>query len=603
MLTVIAYHAFPTLLPGGFIGVDVFFVISGYLITGIVASEISVGTFTLANFYARRARRILPALAVVLVFALVSGWLLLSPKQLATLCRHVIGGVTFSSNIVLWRESGYFDTGADLKPLLHLWSLAIEEQFYLVWPVALLALWRWRVGLTAVILVTSITACVLVSRESTSTAFFLPHTRAWELLAGAMLVWLPVLPDRLRNAASGVGALSLGVGCVLYNSSLSYPGAFALAPVVGATLMIAAGPAACANRLLAHPAAAWVGRISYPLYLWHWPLLVFALIHNDYDPLTAGQTIAVVALTALLSTLTFVAIERPIHAQRKIPVARLVGAFASLLVVAGAAWTTADYRPTVEANDKRIADVYADGDAFNIDATMREACNFHDVRTKSARTAIDPTCTPAGDERGVLLLWGDSHAQALWYGVDRVTPASAVALIVASACPARLDDSTTGAIDPVACRASNRAARDYIKTHRPRRVFVAQREGHEATDWHAIARFVRDNGGEMVLVGPSPQWQPSLPLRYAQVLDTHPRYLRDGLDTAILRTNARLRVAFPPGGVVRFVSLIDALCNPQGCLAMTDSDEPLKLLVRDYGHLTPAGSETVARLVLAPMLR
>jgi peptidoglycan/LPS O-acetylase OafA/YrhL len=603
VLAVIAYHAFPHALPGGFVGVDVFFVISGYLITGIVAREIAAGSFTLARFYARRARRILPALAVVLAFALLAGWLILSPRQLATLCRHVIGGVTFSSNVVLWRESGYFDTDAALKPLLHLWSLAIEEQFYLVWPLALLALWRWRVGLTVAIVVASLAACVLLSRESPSAAFFLPHTRAWELLAGAMLVWLPRLADRPRHAVSGLGVLAIGAACVLYHRDLAYPGAFALAPTLGAALLIAAGPGAAPNRLLAHPAAVWVGRISYPLYLWHWPLLTFAWIWNDYDPLTTPQLGAALGLTVVLAALTYVAVERPIQLRRRVPMTRVATAFASLLVLAGAAWATADYRPTSQAQDKRFADIYADGDPFDTDATMREACNFHDVRTKSARASIDADCLPAGAGRGLFLLWGDSHAQSLWYGFDRVAPPGTIALVAASACPPRLDDLAPGAIDPAACRASNRAARDYIRSHRPRRVFVAQREGHELTDWAAIARFVRDHGGEMVLVGPSPQWLPSLPLRYAHALDTQPRYLRDGLDTTILRTDARLRAAYPAGGDVRFVSLIDALCNPQGCLAMTDSAESLRLLVRDYGHLTPAGSETVARLVFAPLLR
>ncbi|MES2992870.1 MAG: acyltransferase family protein [Pseudomonadota bacterium] len=603
VLAVIAYHAFPGALPGGFVGVDVFFVISGYLITGILAREIGAGTFTLAGFYARRVRRILPALAIVLAFALAAGWLLLSPKQLATLCRHVVGGVTFSANLVLWNESGYFDTDAALKPLLHLWSLAIEEQFYLVWPLALLAFWRWRVALTVAIVVASLAACIALSRDAAATAFFLPHTRAWELLAGALLVWLPPVPTRWRAAASLLGALAIGLACALYHRELRYPGAFALAPTLGAALLIAAGPGAAFNRLLARPAAAWVGRISYPLYLWHWPLLVFALILNDYDPLGALRTAGVLGLTVALSALTYLAIEQPIRRQRRVPVARIAGAFASLLVVAGTAWATADYRPTAEARDKRLADIYADGDAFDTDATMREACNFHDPRTKSPRAAIDPACTPVGAGQGVFLLWGDSHAQALWYGFDRVAAPGTLALIAASACPARLDDLTPDAIDPVACRAANRAAREYIRQHRPQRVFIAQREGHEGTDWRPIARFVRAHGGELVLVGPSPQWLPSLPLRYAQVQDTRPRYLADGLDAAILRTNARLRATYPPGGEVRFVSLIDALCNPQGCLAMTDSSEALRLLVRDYGHLTPAGSETVARLLFVPLLR
>jgi peptidoglycan/LPS O-acetylase OafA/YrhL len=286
VLVVVLYHALPRLLPGGFIGVDVFFVISGYLISGQIVSEIRTRNFSLAAFYGRRIRRIFPALILVLLATLAYGFVILLPAELASLGGDVASGAGFVSNILLWQEAGYFDRAAMLKPLLHLWSLGVEEQFYIVWPLALWLAHRagvLRAWLLALFCAASFMASVVLAPAHPTIDFYAPFTRLWELGAGALLAWRPAL--RGGNAFSWAGLLLILGGAAALNAQLVFPGWWALVPVAGAVLLIGAGPENTVNRLLSRQEATYLGRISYPLYLWHWPLISYAHFINNARPL------------------------------------------------------------------------------------------------------------------------------------------------------------------------------------------------------------------------------------------------------------------------------------------------------------------------------
>src|SRR5262245_40012984 len=288
VLAVLAYHAFPSLAPGGFAGVDVFFVISGYLITGIILDDLERGRFTYRNFYWRRIRRIFPALILVLVACLALGWLVLLPDEYAQLGKHVAAGAGVVSNIALWREAGYFDSAAELKPLLHLWSLGVEEQYYLAWPLLLL-LFRRHMGWMIVALgAASFALNIWMVGTHPTAAFYLPFTRFWELLAGSYLAFA-VRKENPSPYFSMVGAGLIVLGFILLEPQKAFPGWWALLPVLGAALLIRAGPQGWVNRrVLAHPAMVFVGLISYPLYLWHWPLLTYArIVHGGEPPVAA----------------------------------------------------------------------------------------------------------------------------------------------------------------------------------------------------------------------------------------------------------------------------------------------------------------------------
>lgn len=349
ILSVVIFHAFPTKLRGGFIGVDVFFVISGFLISSIIFRSLQRGDFSFSEFYANRINRIFPALLVVLTSAMIFGWFALLPDEFKQLGKHIAAGSGFVQNIVLWNEAGYFDKASELKPMMHLWSLAIEEQFYLIYPLLIWGMWRLRFNLLAIVAsigLLSFTLNVTGIREDVTKTFFLPHTRFWELLAGSVLAYFHLFKGvpsvawlrqsfscnrdnfqptsisahrntLLENTLSWIGLLLILAANFGLHEGKTFPGWWALAPVAGAFLLIMTGPAAWVNRhILANRFLVFVGLISYPLYLWHWPILTFARIMESGTP-SSDIRIAAVALSFLLAWGTYIFIEKKIRFGRK----------------------------------------------------------------------------------------------------------------------------------------------------------------------------------------------------------------------------------------------------------------------------------------------
>lgn len=325
VLAVIAFHAFPTQVSGGFIGVDVFFVISGYLISTIIFENLDKGTFKFSEFYARRVARIFPALILVLLACFTFGWFALLADEFKQLGKHMAAGAGFISNLVLWQEVGYFDNSAETKPLLHLWSLGIEEQFYIVWPLLVWLVWKRKFHLLTMLVIVSIVSLVLNIqgvRQDAIATFYSPQTRFWELSCGGLLAWLALYKKgatdnrTLANVLAIVGLSLLVFGVWRINKQLSFPGQWALIPVAGAALLLAAGPTAWVNRqLLSNKIAVWFGLISYPLYLWHWPLLSFTRIVESATP-SVSLRIAAITLSILLAWLTYRFIESPIRLSK-----------------------------------------------------------------------------------------------------------------------------------------------------------------------------------------------------------------------------------------------------------------------------------------------
>jgi peptidoglycan/LPS O-acetylase OafA/YrhL len=352
VLSVLLFHAFPKQMHGGFIGVDIFFVISGFLISTIIFQSLARGEFSFMDFYARRIRRIFPALIVVMLATFAIGWFVLFPDEYKQLGKHMMGGALFVSNFVLWRDSGYFDAAAETKPLLHLWSLGIEEQFYIIFPLVVWFAWRARLNMVSLIALAGLTSfahnLAHIHQHPIGT-FYLPQFRFWELMAGSMLAllimdvsgwvkkihaWLEPLADRLiyrrdagmepgaalANVKSWLGMALIVVGLCLIHKNMDFPGKLALLPTAGAVLIIWAGPHAFVNRwVLSNRVAVWFGKISYPLYLWHWPLLVYLRIVDEHNAPSYLMRAGVLVLTILLSWLTYRFIERPIRFGKTAP--------------------------------------------------------------------------------------------------------------------------------------------------------------------------------------------------------------------------------------------------------------------------------------------
>jgi len=338
VLSVVLYHAFPKMVRGGFVGVDIFFVISGFLISSILFKQIPEHRFSLATFYGRRIRRIFPALAACLAAVLGYGFVCLMPFELAQLGKHVFFGAGFLSNIALWNESGYFDGAANLKPLLHLWSLGVEEQFYIFWPALLWIAFRMKASvarLLAALFLGSFAINIVLSITNISDDFYLPFSRLWELLAGAVLALRSeiALTPNARSWISLAGLAALLTSVALFDPGLRFPGWPALLPVAGATALILAGPEATVNRsIFSNRAVVFVGLISYPLYIWHWPLISFAHVIRMEKAPTPLMAAALVIASFLLAWVTYRFIEYPIrfgaHRHRR---TQIVAAFLAAL--------------------------------------------------------------------------------------------------------------------------------------------------------------------------------------------------------------------------------------------------------------------------------
>lgn len=419
VLAVVIFHAFPAALPGGFIGVDIFFVISGYLISTIIYKTLAGERFSYADFYARRIRRIFPPLIAMIATMLILGWHMLLPVEYAQLAKHALAGFSFVANIVLWQETGYFDTAAEFKPLLHLWSLGVEEQFYLFWPVLAVLAWRAkRVGVAiALLLAASFLINIFSVGSSPSAAYFLLPARAWEMLAGAALAWVQLKhPMRLqfsKGAATGLAALGMALiaaGLILIDRHDAFPGWWALLPVVGAVCSIAAGAGNPVNRhLLANRFMVGVGLISFALYLWHWPLLSLVRIVKG-EAATVWMLAAAVSLSFCLAWLSYRLIETPIRGRKGwVPITALV----TLCVLLMAGSSNIFMR---DGLNFRLKDAQAKLESRALE--WPDELKGDDQCTPFLPSAIELECLIHEPERAAsAIIIGDSHANHYYWGL------------------------------------------------------------------------------------------------------------------------------------------------------------------------------------------
>lgn len=421
VIAVLGFHGSLPGFQGGFAGVDAFFVISGYLISGIIFRALDAGTFSLPGFYVRRINRIFPALLIILLAVLAMGWVVLFSAEWRALGSHVAAAAGFVSNFVLEREAGYF--ASEEKPLLHLWSLAVEEQFYLIYPAIAILAWKIR-RFTLWIFAALASVSFLWSLWSVYSgaaigAFYFPFSRFWELLAGALLydlqsrsAPLPRLGARseslLRNAAAWSGALLLLLAAFTLDKRTPWPGLHALLPVGGTVLLIAAGRQAFINRtLLSHPSIVGIGLISYPLYLWHFPLLVLATI--VLGDLSAAVVLGIFALSGILAVATYRYAEIPIRfgARRKRSALLLLPALA-LAGLTGLAVRFLMIEPRVSSTRTQAIEAAQADFNFPNDPTRAPAGSgilFSDI---------------PGDTTRMVLFIGDSHAEQYWPRMSEV---------------------------------------------------------------------------------------------------------------------------------------------------------------------------------------
>ena len=610
VLAVVLFHFGIPGFSGGFVGVDVFFVISGYLMTRIILGQLAQGRFSVLRFYLARARRIFPALTALGVLMLVYGWYALSPLDYKLLSKHVGASLLFFSNQVFWKESGYFDADAHEKWLLHTWSLSVEWQFYLLYPLLLLAAARMlrRQGGMGALLWTafffSLAWSAWLAHVNPSKAFFLLPTRVWEMLAGGLIFVNQEACNRLtqgRRWIEAVGLAAIVVASVLFNPGNAWPGLNALLPVIGAVLVIA--HSAGRTRLLGSAAMQGIGRWSYSIYLWHWPIVVW--LHQSQPQQNAVWIVAGMAASILLGWISFRLVEIPVRSLvSRLKLAPGLSVCATMMLVPFAVAATFYFQSNslmaLRFKDHpRLVDVRAleafqaryFGELYR--PLYREGTCF--ITPEKSHDAFAPEC--AG-QRGGIVLWGDSHAAHLWPGLKAVADAGSATQWTASGCPPLLNEAFSKRPH---CRAINDWVLRQVMETRPKIILLAGAwiKHDEATIRRGLAltlaRLHADPNWRprIVLVGSVPAWRRPLPRLLASDFlggDERTRSRKD-LDPDALPRDALVREL--AGTQAEFFSPISAACDDNGCLRYFERDGARIPFAFDYGHLVEESSVLV----------
>jgi peptidoglycan/LPS O-acetylase OafA/YrhL len=595
VVPVVLYHAGITLLGGGFVGVDVFFVISGYLITSILAEDIRRGEFSILAFYERRARRIFPALFFVLLVSIIAFTAILLPFDLRAFARSVIATVSFTSNILFHLESGYFAAPSELKPLLHTWSLAVEEQFYIVFPILLYLLSRTGRGTRNAALVAIVALSFAVNLWGVgphpSATFYLLPARAWELLLGSLLA-LNVIPAPtargLRDGAAALGLALIAYSVFTLSPADPFPGWNAAPPCIGAALIIWAGTGgdSFGARLLGLRPVVFIGKISYSLYLWHWPIIVFVKYSVDRG-LAPAETVLVVAASVAAAILSWRFIEQPFRGKgsrfgrRWIFTASAVTA-ALFLGVGGATYVTKGWPQRFPEAIPIIAQ-YAD--YKRVELYRLGTC----FRREDQPAAEYPVAECYGEPAPDLLIWGDSFGAHLYAGLAKGAAAAGlrVGQATSQACPPILGLS---AYRHAGCGAFDDRIFGLIKQNPPKAVLLSAR--WELLDREDIPRLdstigaLKGLGIDVIVAGQSPTFYAPAYALFIKNMHGTPGALVEGIDHAEL--NRQVAQAAERAGA-RFFAPEELFCTGTRCRIDRDGT----LMFWDDGHLTAEGSAYV----------
>lgn len=604
VLLVLARHLV-TKAMGGYVGVDVFFVISGYLIGASIFSDMAAGRFSIVGFYERRVRRIFPAMLVMMLGTTVLAYRYLVPSEVESYAKSLLAALASGSNFFFWRDGGYFDLPTYLKPLLHTWSLGVEEQFYVLFPVFLMFLARWfpgrlKAAIVGVMLVSFAAACIAV-RWSPVTAFFFAPLRAWELLLGTIVSqgYVPRLHTAgSRDAASVAGLLLILVPSFLYGESTSFPGLAAVPPCLGAALIIAAGETgpSIVGRILTWRPIVFIGLISYSLYLWHWPIIVFQgagemVLHTAILTRTGKLVLAVVSIAVAALSWRFV--EQPFRRGRLKPGRRGVlainGVAALVLAGLGAGMLLARGMPgRFPAQAQRVLAA--------VDEQSRLAGDDRDCfLTPSISFADFPKdrCTPPEAGGGSILLVGDSHAHMMWPGLAAVFVGRPLLEASASDCAPLVESARA---DSINCRRLlDYVFEDYLLHHRVGTVLLVAR--WRASDLQALGKtieYARFHGVRVAVVGPNIQYDSPEPRVIALALrDGLPDEIRKHEETAPQALDREMVALAGSRWHVPYISVFEDLCRP-GCPVYAEGGAPL---LSDGNHLTVSGAILLAKVM------
>lgn len=599
ILPVLFYHSGLGLFSGGYIGVDVFFVISGFLITTIIAREIEAGRFSILDFYERRARRILPALMIMLAFVLCVAAYAFFPSDFAKLAKSALMATVFLSNVGFFLETGYFAGSAETMPLLHTWSLAVEEQFYLGFPILLVLIARFmparRTAILVAITLASFALAVATQASGSGFAFYLLPPRAWELFVGALLALgaVPTLRSRwLREGLALAGLSAIGWAAIGFDKTTVFPGFSALFPVLGAAALILSAPGTVTGRLLASRPMVGIGLISYSLYLWHWPLIVFTEYMTD-TRLAGWVSVAVISASLIMAFLSWHLVERPFRNTATFDQPRVFRWTAASIAIAG---TTSITLMMMNGWPARFSP-----EALRMEAASNDISPVRDKCITSEIGGPRPDCTLGASVPPTTIVWGDSHGVELAWAISENLAKRQGALIqrTRGSCPPILDYGPTAKAP--GCRAFNRNILNMIAANSDLRTVIligfwadpAYRAGQNPQKLDKTIRVLSALNRDVILIGAVPRQPFDVPRRLARLVERGDQTESAGLPLELfLEQNAWLRRYYP--GWRRLGVTIhepaDTLCNPRFC-GVIRSGVPLYF---DKHHLSLSGARLIA---------
>ncbi|CAM8377796.1 acyltransferase family protein [Candidatus Methylopumilus planktonicus] len=612
---VIFFHIWPDIFKGGFVGVDIFFVISGFLITKIVHHGLENNNFSFAEFYIRRIKRILPVLIIVTILSFIFGWFLLLPREFRELGKHIAGGMGFVANFTLWSDSGYFDVLPELKPLLNLWSLGVEEQFYLLWPLTLYLIYKtsppkkyYRFSclfiVTAILI--SFLANIILIKNNPELVFFFPFTRFWEIFTGGLICIISkkhyekVISTQRRNLFSILGLILLTIATFAINKYSLFPGWLAIIPVLGTTFIIIAGEHSWLNKkLFSNKYIVNIGLISYPLYLWHWPILSFITINGGLVS-SAVDKFIILASSLTLAWLSFCFIETPIRkGKNKIIFFILIISSLMMLLLGSAIFILNGLPGRISKNtDEKLMPVGIQ-EMLNPDfgGDISISWRSHDCFLNKGESKEDfkKECDDY-KYKPSLFLWGDSHAATLYAGLKSYQNKINFSITqrTSSACPPIVN--WIGGINKL-CKDINDYNLASIKIKKPDIVILEAAWYWTEYDWKRIEDTIDElqkiKIQKIILIGPVPLWKDkvsNLIISYYRDNKIVPStYTNYGLDTkeGIRIDNDLEKIAKRKN--ITYISILKTLCSQKGCMLSIGKDIK-NISSLDQGHLSESAS-------------
>ncbi|OLP59023.1 hypothetical protein BJF93_03585 [Xaviernesmea oryzae] len=593
---VVIFHTGISPLRGGFVGVDIFLVISGYLISGILLKELGRGGISLAAFYERRVRRILPAMLVMIAVVLAAAPFFLFHPEIRITALTAIASLVSAANLYLLSTAGYFEADVTTQPLLHMWSLGVEEQFYLFFPLLLIALRNSRRMIApaiAILAAASFVACVVLTYYDRDAAYYFPLTRAWELMAGALLVVfpLPKLPRWMREAGALAALGLLAVSLFKIHGGMAFPGYVALAPCAAAAALMAVGGqgGSAVSRLLALPPMAFLGRISYSLYLWHWPIFVGYRLWAARDP-SPIEAVLMVLAAVLAAILSWRFVEQPFRTKtivlsRKAVFTAATGVSAALAAIAGIFYLQAVTQGAPRNEAERLASYLAYDDT---PAYRRGQCFLLGHRAALSDYNRGACATAEAGKPNILLV-GDSHAAHLWKGLNDSLPDAHVMQTTITGCKPVFDSKGEKACTQLI----NLALGEILEeTHPDLLILSARWIESDIPNLESTLARLRGKVSRILVSGPIVEYAMPLPRLLAQVADGRSdQLLLTSRQPDPSKVDADLERAATAAGASYF-STYRTLCPDAQAACQTVQDGvPMQF---DYGHLTQQGSEHMA---------